>query len=111
MTQITVFSQDSYITGFRIEGHSGYAEAGSDIVCAAISALAITAVNALEEILDIEPETDMGDGLMLVRLPRCLNSAVLPKAEMILRTAVIGFQSVAQEYPKYVCILNGGARR
>ena len=30
--------EDDRITGFSVSGHSGYAEAGSDIVCAAISA-------------------------------------------------------------------------
>ena len=30
-----------------IKGHSGYAEAGSDIVCASVSSIAITTVNAL----------------------------------------------------------------
>ena len=31
--------EDDRITGFSISGHSGYAEEGSDIVCAAISAV------------------------------------------------------------------------
>ena len=30
---------DDRITGFSVSGHSGYAEAGQDIVCAAISAV------------------------------------------------------------------------
>ena len=33
------------ITGFSVSGHSGYAEAGSDIVCAAVSAV-VTLVEA-----------------------------------------------------------------
>ena len=30
--------EDERITGFSVSGHSGYAEAGQDIVCAAVSA-------------------------------------------------------------------------
>ena len=37
MTKIEFFNQDGRITGFCCAGHSGYAEEGSDIVCAAIS--------------------------------------------------------------------------
>ncbi|MEI3383901.1 MAG: ribosomal-processing cysteine protease Prp [Dysosmobacter sp.] len=37
MTTITFRSQGSRITGFDVQGHSGYAEAGADIVCAAIT--------------------------------------------------------------------------
>ena len=36
------------ITGFSVSGHSGYAEAGADIVCAAIS----TAVTMAEAIIN-----------------------------------------------------------
>ena len=37
--------EDERITGFSVSGHSGYAEAGSDIVCAAVSAV-VTMVEA-----------------------------------------------------------------
>ena len=39
---------DDRITGFSVSGHSGYAEAGQDIVCAAIS----TAVTMAEAIIN-----------------------------------------------------------
>ena len=38
MTTVTFHSAEGRLDGFVVEGHSGYAEAGSDIVCAAISA-------------------------------------------------------------------------
>ena len=39
MTRCEFFTADDRITGFSVSGHSGYSEAGSDIVCAAISAV------------------------------------------------------------------------
>lgn len=39
MTRITLFRSRSHAIGFEAEGHTGYAEEGSDIVCAAVSAL------------------------------------------------------------------------
>ena len=39
MTRCEFFTEDERITGFSVSGHSGYAEAGSDPVCAAISAV------------------------------------------------------------------------
>ena len=44
MTKVEFFTQDDRITGFCCSGHSGYGEAGTDIVCAAVSA----AVNLTE---------------------------------------------------------------
>ena len=42
-------------TGFSVRGHAGYAEAGSDIVCAAVSALTTTCVNAMESVAGVLP--------------------------------------------------------
>ena len=39
MTKCEFFRDGARITGFSVSGHSGYAEAGTDIVCAAISAV------------------------------------------------------------------------
>ena len=39
MTRCEFFMEGDRITGFTVYGHSGYAEAGSDIVCAAVSAI------------------------------------------------------------------------
>ena len=38
MTKCEFYREGERITGFSVSGHSGYAEAGTDIVCAAISA-------------------------------------------------------------------------
>ena len=37
MTTVTFLTEGKRIIGFDAKGHSGYAEAGSDIVCAAIT--------------------------------------------------------------------------
>ena len=49
MIQVIVKKQNGNITGFHMEGHAGYADRGSDIVCASISVLAINCVNSIEE--------------------------------------------------------------
>ena len=49
MTKVTFYQNRSgQITGFEARDHSGYAEAGEDIVCAAVSALVIHTVNSLD---------------------------------------------------------------
>ncbi|MBE6981199.1 MAG: ribosomal-processing cysteine protease Prp [Ruminococcaceae bacterium] len=45
MTRCEFFRENERITGFSVSGHSGYAESGADIVCAAISAV-VTMVEA-----------------------------------------------------------------
>ena len=50
MTKVEFFTEDERITGFSVSGHSGYAEAGSDIVCAAISAAVAMAEATINDV-------------------------------------------------------------
>ena len=50
MTKCECFRDQERITGFSISGHSGYAEAGSDIVCAAISAAVAMAETTINDV-------------------------------------------------------------
>ena len=48
MIRVSLRTENGLFTGFACKGHAGYAAAGKDIVCAAVSALTTTCVNALE---------------------------------------------------------------
>lgn len=56
------------LLGFRIKGHSGYSEQGSDIVCAAVSSAAIMTANTITEILHISCELNADEGDMMLRI-------------------------------------------
>ena len=47
MININCKKKDGHINYIKIDGHAGYAEEGFDIVCASVSAIAITTVNAM----------------------------------------------------------------
>ena len=49
MIKAKVFWQGKRLIGFDLKGHADYAPEGKDIVCAAVSVLAITTVNSLLE--------------------------------------------------------------
>ena len=42
-------TRNGKIQKFRVSGHSGYAESGSDIVCAAVSAMVMLTVNTVTD--------------------------------------------------------------
>ena len=50
MTRCEFFTEDDRITGFSVSGHSGYAEAGSDIICAAITAIVTMAEATINDV-------------------------------------------------------------
>ena len=48
MIKVTFFKRDGVYYGFRETGHAGFDDAGKDIVCAAISAMTMLVINAIE---------------------------------------------------------------
>ena len=48
MTKITFFRSGGSFYGFMEEGHTGYADEGQDILCAALSAMTMLIVNTIE---------------------------------------------------------------
>ena len=98
MIRFTLHLSGGNITGFECRGHSGYAESGSDIICAAVSILASTCVNALETVAGVIPEAEAKDGLMRMSLPQ--NAGY--DAQVILRAMEQGLRDVAESYPQYL---------
>ena len=57
MTRVEFYDQDGRISGFCCAGHSGYAEAGADIVCAAVSTAVKFAEHTICEVLGEHAKT------------------------------------------------------
>ena len=64
MITIKVRKKNGSYVEFISKGHAGYAEAGQDIVCAAVSALIITTVNSLEKFTDDKFDVQEKDGFI-----------------------------------------------
>lgn len=90
--------------GFSVIGHTGSRPSGEDIVCAAVSAISITAVNALEVIAQIGATPYVSDGVLHVRFRTNISQKKWAKAQIILRTAWLGLSEIATMYPQYVRI-------
>ena len=84
----------------RITGHSGQAESGRDIVCAAVSILGCTCVNAMETVCGIIPEvTENDNGVLAFQLPE-MNPADNAKAQILMGALRQGLSDLAGEYPR-----------
>lgn len=51
MIRARFFSVDGSVLGFKISGHAGFADAGSDIVCAGVSSAVQMTANTITEII------------------------------------------------------------
>ena len=87
------------ILGFSVEGHAGYEEEGKDIVCASISTLFTTAVNALEEQLswkDFYMVTGNESNFCEVWTPEGITAKERETAQVIFRTIIRGILDVEE---------------
>jgi uncharacterized protein YsxB (DUF464 family) len=94
--------RDGRLAGFSITGHAGFAPAGSDIVCAAVSALVLTAAHGLRAHCGVRPavaDTPRRFSLRLTQRDR-RNS----RAQAVLATMLSGLEAVARSYPGHVTV-------
>ena len=101
--------QGGAIQSVEISGHSGYADAGEDIVCAAVSTLITTCANAMESVAGLEPLVSQDEAAteISVALPETLSPEQEHDAQVVFRTVLQGLRDVAQEYPKHLKINDG----
>ena len=100
MIRLTLHWKGDAITGFECTGHAGFAEEGSDIVCAAVSILTTTCVNALETVAGLTPHVSAASGKMILALP----DGGGHDAQVILKTMRQGLKDLTNAYPDYVLL-------
>ncbi len=102
MTNITVYNTKNAYIGIRIEGHSGYADAGADIVCAGISVLAINFINSVETFTDdkFEVDSDEEGGLIDFRFTDIPSD----KSRLLIRSLVLGLRDLQKENKDFISL-------
>ena len=101
ISAVLYLGEDGY-TACRITGHSGQAEAGRDIVCAAVSILGCTCVNALESVCGLIPlVTENEEGVLAFRLPETTPEENA-KAQILMGALQQGLTDLAESYPRNV---------
>ena len=111
MISATLYCMNGEWTGFRAEGHSGYAEEGSDIVCAAVSVLGCTCVNSLEKLLGITVVMrENEEGLLDFDLPE-IQDEKHGSAQLLMGALHQGLSDIRESYPEYLKIKIEGRRK
>ena len=99
MTRCVLYTAEGgQVTGFLCAGHAAYADEGQDIVCAAVSALTETCVNALERVAHVKPAVRVGPGFLAARLPE---DALNQDAKTLLNGMTVGLRDIAAQYPDH----------
>lgn len=94
---------DGTIAGFRMTGHAEYAEAGKDIVCAGVSAVAIGTVNAATALLGVRlvdgtPER----GTLEASVPQGMEGRRGEDLQLLLEAMVNMVRDIESAYGTYI---------
>ena len=105
MTRCEFFTEDDRITGFTVSGHSGYAEAGQDIVCAAISAVVTMAEATINEVCGAKAKVRVKeeDARVTLTLPASCDEE--ESVQAVLAGMMLTLISLRDDYPDYIEVL------
>ena len=78
MTKIVFFRSGGVFYGFEEQGHTGYGEAGDDILCAALSSMTMFLINTIEVAYASSVDYDIEDNDTRIRVRA---KAALPEYE------------------------------
>ena len=99
MTTLCFLSRDDLPCGFEFRGHTGYADEGEDILCAAISSAVYMTANTITDIIGLDADIIEDDGYMKLMIIESDD-----KAECILRGLRLHMEGLREQYPKYIKI-------
>ena len=105
MTRCEFFRDGERITGFSIAGHSGYAEAGADIICAAISAATSMAEATINDVCGGKAKVRVkeADARVTLTLPTSCDEEETVQAA--LSGLMLTLLNIKEDYEDYIEVL------
>ena len=105
MTRCEFFTEEDRITGFSISGHSGYAEAGADIVCAAISAVVTMAEATINDVCGAKAKVRVKDEDARITLTLPASCDEEESVQAVLAGMLLTLINLREDYPDYIEVL------
>ena len=107
MTTVIFHSAGGRLDGFAVKGHSGYAEAGGDIVCAAVSAAVGLTECTINEVMGLGAPVKAREesARISLKLPAALNEASDNLCQALLTGLLVYLQTMGEEYPDNLTVL------
>lgn len=99
MIKVSILKDNDVIKNVIIDGHSGYSEAGNDIVCASVSSICITTVNALIRIDSSCIDYNDKDGHLEVDIKKHSNTI-----DILIENMLNLLMELEKDYKKYIKI-------
>ena len=97
--------EEGRISGFSVSGHSGYAEAGQDTVCAAISAVVTMAEATINDVCGAKAKVRVKDDQARITLTLPTSCDEEESVQAVLSGMMLTLISLREDYPDYIEVL------
>ena len=105
MTRCEFFTENDRITGFSVSGHSGYAEAGADIVCAAVTAVVTMVEATINDVCGAKAKVRVKDADARITLTLPASCDEEESVQAVLAGMLLTLCSLRDDYPDYIEVL------
>ena len=107
MTTVTFYTEGSRIVGFDALGHSGYAQEGEDIVCAAVTSTVRLIECVLNEVMGLCAAVKVNEkkALISLRIPGSLGQTAESTCQTLLTGMMVYLTQLHSEYPDYIEVM------
>ena len=105
MTRCEFYTEEDRITGFSISGHSGYAEAGQDVVCAAITAVVTMAEATINDVCGAKAKVRVGEdeARITLKLPKSCDEE--ESVQAVLAGMMVTLINLQEDYSDFIEVL------
>ena len=97
--------EEDRILGFSISGHSGYAEAGADIVCAAVSAVVTMAEATINDVCGAKAKVRVKEEDARISLTLPVSCDEEESVQAVLAGMMLTLCSLRDDHPDYIEVL------
>ena len=107
MTTVTFHMEGERIVGFTVQGHSGYADEGSDIICAAVTSAVRLTECAVNDVLGLGAAVKVRekDASISLKLPGALGPTNESTCQALLAALMVYLAEVHEEYPEHLLVV------
>ena len=107
MTTVQFYTEGSRILGFQVEGHSGLACEGEDLLCAAVTSTVRFVECSVNDVLGLEAAVKIReeDASISLKLPGGLSEELEHTCQTILAAMMLYLLQLTEEYPENIIVL------
>ena len=106
MTKIVFFKKGEDFVRIESRGHAGYADQGSDVVCAGVSALLQGAALGVLKVAGVKAryEVNEKEGALLLELPKEMTEGEKRDCRVLLRTLYESVSDLRDGYSEFISV-------